>query len=36
MTNGQLLLVRLVLCAALSAAMTWVGWKLGGTSGETL
>ena len=32
MTNGQLLLLRLVLCAALSAAMTWVGWKLGGKS----
>ncbi|HET7730736.1 MAG TPA: hypothetical protein VFK48_11950 [Usitatibacter sp.] len=30
MSNGQLLLLRLVLCAAVSAAMTWIGWKLGG------
>lgn len=29
MSNVQVLVVRLILCAALSAAMTWIGWKLG-------
>ncbi|MEO7741812.1 MAG: hypothetical protein ABIR98_02620 [Usitatibacter sp.] len=29
MPNGLILLLRIAICAAISAAMTWVGWKLG-------
>ena len=29
MSNGLILLLRIVMCAAISAAMTWIGWKLG-------
>ena len=29
MSNGMLLLLRILMCVAISAAMTWVGWKLG-------